>query len=49
MDVNDYIDELGMTIGEELIKPTRIYTKPVYDLIEKFDIKGLSHITGGGF
>ncbi|NLV89222.1 MAG: phosphoribosylformylglycinamidine cyclo-ligase [Tissierellia bacterium] len=49
MDVNDYIDELGMTIGEELIKPTRIYTNPVYDLIEKFDIKGLSHITGGGF
>ena len=49
MDVNDYIDELGMTIGEELLRPTRIYTKPVYDLIEKFNIKGLSHITGGGF
>lgn len=49
MDVNDYIEELGMTIGEELLKPTRIYTKPVYDLVEKFNIKGLSHITGGGF
>ncbi|HZJ99634.1 MAG TPA: phosphoribosylformylglycinamidine cyclo-ligase [Tissierellaceae bacterium] len=49
MNVDDYIEELDMTIGEELLKPTRIYTDPVYELVEKFDIKGLCHITGGGF
>ncbi len=49
MDVNAFVEELGTTIGEELLKPTRIYTHPVYDLVENFNIKGLSHITGGGF
>lgn len=49
MDVNVFVEELGTTIGEELLKPTRIYTHPVYDLVENFNIKGLSHITGGGF
>lgn len=47
--VDSYIEELASTIGEELLKPTRIYTEPVYDLIEKFNLKGISHITGGGF
>ncbi|RKD29056.1 phosphoribosylformylglycinamidine cyclo-ligase [Thermohalobacter berrensis] len=47
--IDKYIDELGTTLGEELIKPTRIYVNPVYDLIKKFNIKGISHITGGGF
>ena len=49
MDVDTFVEELGCTIGEELLKPTRIYTNPVYDMVEKFDIKGISHITGGGF
>lgn len=49
MDVTQYVEELGTTIGEELLKPTRIYTNPVYDLVERFNIKGLCHITGGGF
>ena len=49
MDVDKFIPELGTTIGEELLKPTRIYTKTVLPLIEKFDIKGIVHITGGGF
>ncbi len=49
LDLDKYIEELGMTLGEELLKPTRIYTRPLYELIEKFEIKGLSHITGGGF
>ncbi len=49
MDVSEYIEELGTTIGEELLKPTRIYIEPVYKIIEKFNIKGLCHITGGGF
>lgn len=47
--LDTYVEELGMTIGEELLKPTRIYTNPVYNLVEEFDIRGLCHITGGGF
>ena len=49
MDIDTFIPELGTTIGEELLKPTRIYTYPVYELVENFNIKGLCHITGGGF
>lgn len=49
MDVTTFVEELGSTIGEELLKPTKIYTHPVYDLVERFNIKGLCHITGGGF
>lgn len=48
-EVWDYIDELGTSLGEELLKPTKIYAKTVIPLIEKFNIKGLCHITGGGF
>jgi phosphoribosylformylglycinamidine cyclo-ligase len=48
MSIDKYIEELNGTIGEELLKPTRIYTKIVSPLVEKFDIKGISHITGGG-
>ena len=48
-DVNQYVDELGSTLGEELLKPTRIYPKLILELISKFEIKGLSNITGGGF
>lgn len=47
--VEQYIDEFGTTLGEELLKPTRIYIDPVYELIKRFNIKGISHITGGGF
>ncbi|MCK8826881.1 phosphoribosylformylglycinamidine cyclo-ligase [Natroniella acetigena] len=46
--VNDQIDELGTTLGEELLKPTRIYVKPVLKLLEEYQIKGVAHITGGG-
>lgn len=48
-DVNQYIDELGSTLGEELIKPTKIYSNALIELNDKFNIKGISHITGGGF
>ena len=44
-----YSDELGMTIGESLLTPTKIYVKPILSLLEKVDVKGISHITGGGF
>ena len=44
-----YSDELGKTFGEELLTPTKIYVKLVLDLIKDYTIKGISHITGGGF
>ncbi len=40
---------LNTTLGEELLRPTKIYVKPVLDLISRFEIKGISNITGGGF
>ena len=39
----------GKTIAETLLTPTRIYVKSILALIEKVDVKGISHITGGGF
>lgn len=47
--VNEYIDELSQTLGEALLTPTKIYVKTVLELIKKVDVKGISHITGGGF
>ena len=46
---DEYIDELGKTIGEELLTPTRLYPKSCLPLINQFDIHGMVHITGGGF
>ncbi|MBF7081926.1 phosphoribosylformylglycinamidine cyclo-ligase [Desulfallas sp. Bu1-1] len=40
--------ELGCTVGEELLRPTRIYVPVVLPLLNKFKIKGIAHITGGG-
>ena len=39
----------GEEVWKTLITPTKIYVKPVLKLLEKYDIKGMSHITGGGF
>ncbi len=39
----------GKTIAEALLTPTKIYVKPVLALLEQVDVKGISHITGGGF
>ena len=47
--LNTYSDELGKTIGEELLTPTRIYVKPLLKLIDEVGINTVSHITGGGF
>lgn len=44
-----YLEDLGRTLGEELLTPTRIYVKPMLSLMEKIHVKAVSHITGGGF
>lgn len=44
-----YSPELGAGLGETLLTPTRIYVRPVLELIKKYEIKGIAHITGGGF
>ena len=44
-----YCDDLGKTLGEALLEPTRIYVKPVLKLAESVTVKAVSHITGGGF
>ncbi len=47
--VDTFIPDFGRTLGEELLTPTRLYPKTVLPLLEKFDLHGLVHITGGGF
>ena len=47
--LKEYKEELGMTLGEALLTPTKIYVKPVLKLLEEVKVKGISHITGGGF
>ena len=44
-----YCDDLGKTLGEALLEPTRIYVRPVLALAEQVTVKAVSHITGGGF
>ena len=48
-DLGQYYGELGCALGEELLRPTKIYVRPVLAAIEVADIRGISHITGGGF
>ena len=48
-DLGAYVDELGCTLGEELLRPTKIYVKPVLAAMDVADVHGVSHITGGGF
>ncbi|CAL8977092.1 Phosphoribosylformylglycinamidine cyclo-ligase [Tessaracoccus sp. O5.2] len=43
-----HVDELGRTLGEELLEPTRIYALDVLDLIGQVEVHAMSHITGGG-
>lgn len=44
-----YVPELGSTLLEALLVPTEIYVKPVLAVLDRFTVKGISHITGGGF
>ena len=47
--LNMYSDELGRTLGEALLEPTRIYVKSILRCMDAAAVRGVSHITGGGF
>ena len=47
--INAEYPELDKTLGETLLTPTKIYVKPLLALMDKVDVKAVSHITGGGF
>jgi phosphoribosylformylglycinamidine cyclo-ligase len=53
LQVGDFVPELGRTVGEELLEPTRIYVRPLKTILQHYPVKkrvvrGLAHITGGG-
>lgn len=47
--IDSYIEDLSKTLIEELLTPTKIYVKAVLNTTKNFDVKGIAHITGGGF
>ena len=49
MKVDDYVEELGETLGEALLRPTRIYADACNAVLPNFEVNGIVHITGGGF
>jgi phosphoribosylformylglycinamidine cyclo-ligase len=46
--LDESTEGLSVPLGEELLRPTRIYVKPILELLNRFPVKGLAHITGGG-
>ena len=48
LDLEKRVEEIGEVLGEELLRPTRIYVKAVLNLVRDFNIVGIAHITGGG-
>ena len=49
LDLNKQYEGFAGTLGEELLTPTKIYVKPILEVLKKYDINGMAHITGGGF
>jgi phosphoribosylformylglycinamidine cyclo-ligase len=47
--LHEYVEALQATLGDELLRPTKIYVKTILDLILKYKINGICHVTGGGF
>jgi len=48
MDLGQQVEEIGGVLGEELLRPTKIYVKAILNLTRDFNIRGIAHITGGG-
>ncbi len=48
-DTDTYVESLGTTLGEALLTPTKLYVKPVLEVLEKVEVNGMIHVTGGGF
>ena len=48
MSIDDYVEDFGRTLGEELLEPTRIYARAISNMRRDFRVYGISHITGGG-
>jgi phosphoribosylformylglycinamidine cyclo-ligase len=48
LNVTDMLGDTGVTLSEELLRPTRIYVKPVLEVARRYNVKGMVHITGGG-
>jgi phosphoribosylformylglycinamidine cyclo-ligase len=48
MNLEERVEEIGEVLGEELLRPTRIYAKTVLNLTRDFNVVGIAHITGGG-
>lgn len=49
LDVKQHIEELGCELGEELLKPTKIYVQAVLNVLKNYPLNGMVHNTGGGF
>lgn len=49
LDLNEYYEELGDTLGNTLLTPTRLYVKSVLAVLKEVNVHGIAHITGGGF
>ncbi|MCD2225729.1 phosphoribosylformylglycinamidine cyclo-ligase [Listeria cossartiae] len=47
--LDEELAELEVPLAEELLKPTRIYVKPVLEVLKQVDVHGITHVTGGGF
>ncbi len=47
--VNEFVETINASLGDALLAPTKIYVKPILELIKNINVKGISNITGGGF